>query len=160
MDGCTNNCLKILPDIVTCELIGVTKENSRRIIIPGEPVGKGRPRFTRRGRCYTPKTTEQAERLVQSVGQSQFGGDPMTGPLAVELLAVSSIPRSWSGKKQMAAKLGEVRPARKPDFDNLIKLYCDGLNGIVWEDDKQIVDGRCIKVYGDRPCVLLWFWPV
>jgi Holliday junction resolvase RusA-like endonuclease len=34
---------------------------------------------------------------------------------------------------------------RRLDFDNLAKLVGDAGNGIVWQDDSQIVDGR-IKV--------------
>lgn len=130
------------------------------MIINGEPVGKGRPRFTRSGRCYTPRQTLEAEQAVRSAVIRQYAGSPLPGALAVELLAISQIPKSWSGKRQKAARDGELRPGRKPDFDNLVKLYCDALNGVLWEDDKQIVDGRCIKVYGERPGVMLWFWPV
>ncbi len=160
MDERLENWLEMVPVSLRSQLSGVTKANSTVITINGEPVGKGRPRFTRTGRCYTPKTTLLAEHSVRSAVVQQYQRPPLNGALAVELLAISPIPKSWSLKRQGDARRGEVRPDRKPDFDNLVKLYCDALNGILWEDDKQIVDGRCIKVYGERPGVLLWCWPV
>ncbi len=51
-------------------------------------------------------------------------------------------------------KLVKEKKSVKPDFDNVAKLYCDALNGLIREDDKQIVDGRCMKVYGQQPGVL------
>ncbi len=43
-----------------------------------------------------------------------------------------------------------MRPTVKPDWDNLGKVT-DALNGIVWEDDKQVVDGQVIKYYDREP---------
>nr|WP_257263950.1 RusA family crossover junction endodeoxyribonuclease [Endozoicomonas sp. ONNA2] len=82
------------------------------------------------------------------------------GQWGVLVVAVFPIPASRSKKKTGQAQAGLVRPAVKPDFDNVAKLYCDALNGILWEDDKQIVDGRCIKVYGQQPGVLVIGWPL
>ena len=152
--------LATLPISLLTSLSGVTKATAVTVMIDGEPVAKGRPRHTRQGRCYTPEKTVQAERRVRQAVTGQLGRPLMAGPLAVEMLAISGVPKSWSGKKQRAALAGELRPDRKPDFDNLAKLYCDALNGILWEDDKQIVDGRCIKVYGELPGVVIWCWPL
>jgi crossover junction endodeoxyribonuclease RusA len=40
---------------------------------------------------------------------------------------------------------------REGDWDNYAKAICDGLNGIGYVDDRQIVDGRCRKVFGVKP---------
>lgn len=45
----------------------------------------------------------------------------------------------------MAGKL----PPGKPDIDNILKVVLDGLNGIAYEDDKQVVLTQCKKVYAD-----------
>lgn len=48
---------------------------------------------------------------------------------------------------------GSHRPVVKPDTDNYIKSTLDGLNGILWEDDNQIVDLVAHKYYSDNPRV-------
>jgi Holliday junction resolvase RusA-like endonuclease len=40
------------------------------------------------------------------------------------------------------------RPCKKPDIDNYIKLLFDGMNGIIYKDDCQIVALEATKVYG------------
>lgn len=39
---------------------------------------------------------------------------------------------------------------RKPDADNYIKAVLDSLNGVLWADDGQVYDARCVKLWG-RP---------
>ena len=149
-----------LPKSTIHGLKGLTITSAVTVFIPGKPTAKGRPRFTRQGRCYTPKQTLDAEQLVKTMALTQIGRQTVLGPLAVELLAVCPIPASWSKRKKEAAIRGDTKPDIKPDFDNLVKLYCDALNGLLWQDDKQIVDGRCIKCYGIEPAVIIWCWPV
>ena len=43
----------------------------------------------------------------------------------VEMLAVVGVPISWSKNKRRLVLAGDVLPDVKPDFDNLMKLYCD-----------------------------------
>lgn len=129
------------------------------IILHGEPEGKGRPRFRiitpHHGKpfasVYTPKETRDYEDALKMAGKvAMRGRAPLSGPLAVTVWAVKSVPKSWSNKKRDAALAGIVRPTSTPDWDNIAKMI-DGLNEIVWDDDAQIVDGRCIKVYGEKP---------
>ncbi|GAA4649673.1 hypothetical protein GCM10023116_19510 [Kistimonas scapharcae] len=130
--------LQEIPAIVTECLNGPDHEAAITAIIPGEPVAKSRPRLTRRGRAYTPQKTAVAEEYVRTVVISQTGCLSLEGPVALELLTVLPIPMSWSQKKRMAAQKGMIRPAVTPDFDNLSKLYCDAVNGIWWQDDRQM----------------------
>lgn len=58
-----------------------------------------------------------------------------------------AVPQSWSQSKKTKAKNGDWPCIVKPDIDNLIKLVLDGLNGVVYPDDKQIVKLNCDKVY-------------
>ena len=149
-----------VPDSILDSLSGRNKSSSMAILIPHSPVAKGRPRYTRQGRCYTPKKTLEAEQVVKLFVAAQVGNCQLEGPLALELLSIFPIPASWSKKKKSAAVKGDIKPENKPDFDNVLKLYCDALNGLLWQDDKQIVDGRCIKCYGEHPAVVIWCWPV
>ena len=123
-------------------------------VVPGDAVGKGRPRAarTRAGvRMYTPAKTEQYERLVQHYAMSCNGMRLLEGPLQIELDVGVSIPASWSNKRKAAAKAGREMPAKKPDADNILKAICDSLNGIAYRDDAQIVRVVLGKRYMDEP---------
>ena len=122
--------------------------------IPGAPVGKGRPRATRTGHVYTPDTTVTYENLVklmwQDTGAKPFDADRQ---LAVKINAVYSIPKSVSNKRRAAMMEGTIRPTKKPDIDNVVKIICDALNGLAYHDDSQIVYLAVEKWYGAIPCV-------
>ena len=47
----------------------------------------------------------------------------------------------------------EILPCKAPDWDNIGKIVTDALNGLAYEDDKQIVDAHVIKLYSDQPRV-------
>lgn len=127
------------------------------IKIPGEAVGKGRPKFARRGnfvKTYTPEKTANYENLVKmAAADAMRGRELIAAAVHVELVILCSIPQSWSKKKQAAAMAGAIRPTTKPDVDNVQKAIYDALNGIVWIDDKQIVSGEFAKHYASMPMV-------
>ncbi len=92
-----------------------------KITIPGRPVPKGRPRLGVRGRTayvYTPPETREYERLVGLVAKSA-GCRPVEGPVSVEL---------------------DIFTQRRMDVDNVAKSVLDGLNGVAYEDDNQVVE--------------------
>lgn len=125
--------------------------------IPGEAVGKGRPRFARRGAftvAYTPEKTASYENLVKlAAAEAMRGRELFAQAVHVEMVIMCTVPQSWSKKKQAAAIDGTIRPTTKPDVDNVQKAIYDALNGIVWNDDKQIVSGRFSKHYASQPLV-------
>lgn len=125
--------------------------------VPGEPQGKGRPRATTRGgkaRVFTPAKTVAYEGLVAHAAQQAMAGHPpLEGALVVEVLTFRMPPASWSNRKKQEALIGAIRPTCKPDGDNIAKAIGDGGNGVVWQDDAQIVDWRIAKFYGATPGV-------
>lgn len=127
-----------------------------RFVVPGQPQGKGRPRFSLRGgyaQAYTPERTASYENLVKLSYQKRFGQTMTPGPLSMTIWAYYGIPASWSKKKRDEALRRLIRPAVKPDADNIVKVICDALNGIAYLDDKQIVDLKMSKFYDARPRV-------
>ena len=128
-----------------------------RFFVPGEPVGKGRPRIGQvRGRAmaFTPRKTVDYENLVKMVAsQAMAGSPPLEGPVSLTVNAVFSVPQSWSKKRQAAALEGKIRPTGRPDIDNAIKAISDGLNKIVFRDDSQVVHVSAVKIYGLVPGV-------
>ncbi|MDR2881338.1 MAG: RusA family crossover junction endodeoxyribonuclease [Azoarcus sp.] len=119
--------------------------------VPGQPVGKGRPRFARRGKfiaTYTPEKTAGYEQLVRlAAHQAMQGRPPVEGPVSVEVSLSVVPPASWSKRRQAAALAGETLPTTKPDLDNLIKAILDGMAGVVMADDKQVSDLVARKRY-------------
>lgn len=123
--------------------------------IPGAPVAKGRPRIsTRNGfaRAYTPAKTVSFENRVAFAGQQAIGtAGPCEQALKLSVEVYLPIPQSWSKKKQDSAALGQLRPCARPDVDNFAKAVLDGLNGIVWRDDAQVVELTASKHYSISP---------
>ena len=123
--------------------------------VPGKVQGKARPRFSSKsGTVYTPGRTKSYERQIAEAYAEQHG-PCFDGPVMVVIEAVFPIPKSWTRAKKAEAMAGKLAPG-KPDIDNILKVVLDGLNGIAYEDDKQVVLTQCKKVYADttRPAGL------
>ena len=84
------------------------------------------------------------------------GKAPTQYPCLVQIDAYTVPPASWSKKKRAAALAGELYPTTKPDIDNIAKSVGDGANGVVWVDDKQIVDLRVRRRYAETPCLAVY----
>jgi Holliday junction resolvase RusA-like endonuclease len=114
--------------------------------VEGNPVGKQRPRFSR-GRTYTPKKTVDYESLIASKASQAMGSsEPLQTPVAIFIWISHAIPASYSKKRKEACLNGLDWP-KKPDLDNVAKVYLDAMNGIVYKDDVQVVKLRVSKRY-------------
>jgi Holliday junction resolvase RusA-like endonuclease len=143
----------------------------------GEPRGKGRPRsrmvFPKWGgkpfiNVYTDaETTAYEDALRYAARAAMRGRAPTDKPLALLVHAFMSVPKSWPNRDYAAALAGAIRPTGKPDADNFLKIV-DALNPrkvkdkvrgvelldvVVWTDDSQVVDGRVLKFYSDKPAL-------
>lgn len=121
----------------------------------GNPQGKKRPRFARQGnyvRTYTDKETVSYENLVKlsfiNGGCKKYVGEI---PLKVEIDFYMSIPKSTSKKKYIKMLSNEIRPLKKIDLDNGIKIILDALNKVAFDDDKQVIEVSARKFYSDTP---------
>lgn len=132
--------------------------------IPGDPRGKGRPKFARRGdfvQTYTDDKTASYENLVSLAARDAMKGRPLfSGPMHFEMVATFKVPASMSAKKREAMLLGEIKPTKKPDLDNIQKAVLDGMNGVVFEDDAQVVTMLAGKQYGSPPRVWVHIRPI
>lgn len=127
-----------------------------KFTIPGEPAGKGRPKFTKNGHTYTPGKTVSYENMVKLFFRQAYPGTkPIEKdvPLLVTIAAYFKIPASASKKKRQAMLEDKIKPTKKPDWDNIGKIVCDALNGIAYHDDSQVVTGTVDKLYSDTPRV-------
>lgn len=126
-----------------------------RVELQGQPVAKGRPRFARQGRTYTPAKTREAEARILNAWRMAAGNRaPHSGPVTVELIATFTPAQSWPAWKRDLAHAGEWPHTQRPDIDNLLKVI-DGLNGSAWLDDSQITAASVIKKFGTAPSTVL-----
>ena len=121
------------------------------VVVAGDPQGKGRPRFSSRGgfvKAYTPAKTKNYEDTIrESARATMQSNEPLKTPVSVYLTAVFPVPKSYSKKRTEDCLEGLEKPIKKPDIDNLAKSVLDGMNGVIFKDDSQIVSLHCTKVY-------------
>ena len=122
-----------------------------------KPVGKGRPRFTRDGHAYTPERTRRFEAEVRAAAldfmtRMGAGRIPVDEPISVHVVACFGIPSSWpKRKKESAASL-----IPRIDVDNILKSVLDAMNGVLFEDDRQVVKAVAEKRYEDEDRLLVF----
>ncbi len=129
-----------------------------KFVVPGEPKGKGRPRFSKVGNFAKPRTPEETilyENLIKMEYERQCGSFkfPQGVPLDLRIIAYYSIPASASRKKQDLMRSKKIRPTKKPDWDNIGKVIADALNKMAYHDDAQVVDSMTRKFFSDNPRV-------
>ena len=123
----------------------------------GEPVGKGRPRFARRGTfvsTYTPQKTKSYEDEIRMMAKAAMGSNELLDtPVTVAIYIRVGIPKSFSKQKRKDALAGIIKPTKKPDLDNVAKCHLDAIQGIIVFDDKLVVNLHVTKVYAETPAV-------
>jgi len=122
-------------------------------VVPGQPVGKGRPRASTRGgfvRMYTDaKTVTYENAIARQAKYAMNGMDLLTTPISMRIVAFYGIPLSWTKRKKLQALHGELTPG-KPDIDNVAKAVMDSCH-VVYVDDKQITRLVIEKEYSFDP---------
>jgi Holliday junction resolvase RusA-like endonuclease len=135
-----------MPDPITINLVGV-------------PQGKGRARaFLRAGHIshYTPEKTRTYEGIIRTAAMQEMGTrEAFDCPVEFVMRAVFPVPASWSSKKRQAALVGEIKPGKKPDLDNIAKAWNDALNGVAYRDDSLICRMTLEKRYGPQALVVV-----
>ena len=117
--------------------------------IEGEPTGKGRPRHGKY-KTYTPHKTKAVENNIAYFYKVNIG-HYFEGYVKIKLDLYYSIAKSDSKKKKLMKLNNELRPNKKPDIDNVVKLVADALNEVAYKDDTQIIELECRKFYSDIP---------
>lgn len=108
------------------------------LTIDGDPVSKQRPRIGKAGKAYTPRATKQAESVIAwTIRADSRSMKPSSGLFSVHV---------WFFTKDL----------RRRDIDNLCKTVLDACNGIVWDDDSQVVElHACVERGSPRPRTVL-----
>jgi Holliday junction resolvase RusA-like endonuclease len=129
--------------------------------VPGEPRAWGRPGATikwGRGRpyihWYIPAPEAAYRKAIGWAARSAMRGKkPTSEAVAVLAHAFIGIPPSWHWLTRQKARSGALLPTGTPDADNLLKVCLDSVKGVIWNDDAQVVDARCIKRFSDKPAL-------
>lgn len=126
-----------------------------KLTILGEPIAKGRPKFSNRGgigRTYTPEKTVNYETLIKELFNTS-NQEMLWGELTATIKAYFPIVKSVGKKKSEQMRQELIRHTKKPDADNLAKIVLDASNGLAYQDDSQIVHLEVDKYYSDTPRV-------
>ena len=127
--------------------------------VPGEPRGKGRPRFAKRGnfvKTYTDAKTASYEDQIRFYALKAMGDSKVIeGAVRVFVSIRMAVPKSYSNKRREACLNGSDKPLKKPDWDNVAKSICDAMNGIIYVDDTQIVEAHITKQYAQQAEVVV-----
>lgn len=117
------------------------------IYIPGDPVGKQRPRVAN-GHAYTPQRTKDYQSKV-AWAWKQAKGPKIEGPVLMRIVWHHRIPKRTAKANRAAMLKSEIMPTTRPDLDNVCKSIMDGLNGVAYDDDSQIVSLTAIRRYAE-----------
>ncbi len=126
-----------------------------KIIVPGKPIAKARPRFYRIGEhvgTYNCQTTEEGKWLLMAQGQIKKKIED--GPIYLVATFFMPRPKYHYGTGKNARVLKPSAPLYhvvKPDSDNLVKFVKDCLNGFAWKDDCQVCSMSVNKIYDEDP---------
>lgn len=121
-----------------------------RCTIPGRPTSKGNSqrRFGNHTKVMPSKQAVAAEHSARAVAYVERPAELFNAAVQLRAEFRFAIPKSRLRGKH-AVKVGDPREGT-PDVNNCLKLLQDALEGIVYIDDKQIVDVGGVKVWGER----------
>lgn len=125
------------------ELIGRIKIN-----LPPLALKRGRHGF---GKVYNSQAKEQ--KGIRWLIKSQYRGKPLQGAVGVALYFGMPIRNSWSKKKRES--MHHRWFIKTPDIDNLIKMYLDCGNKILYDDDCQVTCQNVYQYYDLKPHTIL-----
>ena len=134
------------------------------LIIDGNPFGKQRPRVVRirkgarkgASRAFTPEKTANYENYIKTLYRQKYGRHTSfkeDDELHLDIKAYYKIAKSTPKYLKEMMITGMIKPTKKPDVDNIIKIIADSLNEVAYKDDKQIVACSCQKFYASEPRV-------
>lgn len=118
--------------------------------IEGKIKSKERPRLNYWTKnVYTPNNTKNYEKKIRK----EIKGTRLNGAISIELECHFCLPKNTSKKKRNEL-LG--KPClKRPDIDNIEKIYLDALNGWLYEDDKQVYRISATKIWDVEEYVLV-----
>lgn len=112
-------------------------------IIPGKPFSWKRARRNGKRYFHDKPSTDERLRVQEAFSDVACLEDPMV----VVIAACYALPKQYHRKREPGVE--RVKMSR-PDVDNIAKFYMDALNGVLFEDDAQVVKLVASKRYGNQ----------
>lgn len=115
-----------------------------------QPQGSTRAFVTRAGKAVTTSANKNLKPWRQELATmamlavSENNAHPVTSE-AVHVKCIFYFQKPKSTKKSVVQKL------TKPDLDKLIRAALDGMTGICYRDDSQVVGVEAYKLFADYP---------
>lgn len=121
--------------------------------IPLRPKPKGNThRRSAHGGVFNAKPTKDHERAIKLLC-ARHRRDPLwDGPVSLTVENTYKIPKSGENRKRQP---GEYCIADVGDRGNCLKMIEDALQGIIYENDCQVVDGPVRKKWGTEDCYVV-----
>lgn len=127
-----------------------------KIVIPGIPVPQARMKHSNvRGFVTTYDPRAKEKNAIRHFLTSHKVLFPFDYP-RISFLFHMPIPKSIRKRDEELYNSGKLKHDKKPDVDNLIKLYLDCLDGLVIQGDQKVSLGPCLKVYHPEPKTIIW----
>lgn len=145
---------KVKKDIlIRIEKIKKLKFNYIKFTLDLEPKAAKRPRrgaFT----FYVPDASKNKRIVKKIIMENNLNPKELIkSEIYIKTNFYIAIPKGFSKTETELAELKFIRPITKPDIDNYTKTYYDCFNGVLWEDDGQIVSSIANKFYSKNPRV-------
>jgi Holliday junction resolvase RusA-like endonuclease len=111
--------------------------------VEGPPVPWQRVQPRGDGKAFVPKATREFEKRVAAYGRLASGPEPYRGPVALTVTF-------YLGRAKNCPP-GLTWPIHQScgDISNYLKAVEDGLNSVIWRDDRQVAQVSMRKVFAD-----------
>ena len=132
-----------------------------KIILAGEPLSQIRMKFSSRGgfvKVYDPraKDKKRIKEEIDSYVKRLYKDFKFFEHPRVSFIFHMPIPKGIPKRMASLYSSGTLKHEKKPDVDNLIKLTLDCMSGILFEDDKLVSFGPCVKLYHPEPKTIIY----
>ena len=130
--------------------------------INGDPKAQKRHRYRRTSNriiTYDPSSKDK-DALAKLMADS-MPSTPFNEPVCVMLTFYLRRPKKHFRTGKFSSELKKDQPiehTNRPDIDNLIKLFLDAGNKILWEDDCYVTGVFAKKLYSRNPRTEVEIW--
>lgn len=116
------------------------------ILYPDKHHAKKNTLRASRGRVHNDPKTVAAQRAIHNAAKAAYGGPCLTGPVSCDITFVFDAGDSHHALSPHTDT---------PDLPNLAALVYDALEGVCYDDDKQVCASMTMKFWGAETKVIV-----